>query len=148
MGMKGFLLITALVLAGFTAIASAEETGDIPDLIGTWNCIYLEFDSQNLDYEANDTPIRTLHIETQNGRIFEGYKDYVWTEGENSKQIKERFLGAIGNDNKTLYLNDFSSGVAFGEILSPGEITVYYMHSYTVTGKKDYAVAVADFVRE
>lgn len=141
------LLIMTTLLAGSVAILTADETGEPPNLVGEWKAVYLETDSKDLGYEVNETPIRTVFIETQNGRIIEGYKDYVWTEGNFSRRLQEQFLGIIADDNKTLYLNDYSSGIAFGEITGPDTITVYYLHQFTITGKKDPAVAVTDYVR-
>ncbi|MBN1167597.1 MAG: hypothetical protein JXA44_10780 [Methanospirillaceae archaeon] len=147
MRMISLFLIVATLLAGPVVTLADEGTGEVPDLVGEWKAVYLETDSKDIGYEVNETPIRTVYIEKQSGRIFEGYKDYVWTEGTLSRRLQEKFLGIIAGDNKTLYLNDYSSGIAFGEITGPGMITVYYLHSFTMTGKKDPAVAVADYVR-
>ncbi len=147
MRMISLFLIVATLLAVPVVTLADEQTGEVPDLGGEWKAVYLETDSKDLGYEVNETPIRTVYIEKQNGRIFEGYKDYIWTEGSRSQHFQEKFLGIIADDNKTLYLNDYSSGLAFGEITGPDTITVYYMHQLTVTGKKDPAVAVADYVR-
>jgi hypothetical protein len=62
-------------------------------------------------------------IVEQNGRIFAGNMTYQ----VNGTDVIEGFAGAIGTDNKTIYLAEFDTGYDVGTIISDGEIELIYI---------------------
>jgi len=70
-----------------------------------------------------------LTIEEQKDRLFSGNLSY---KNENETQIVEGFAGAIGPDNKTLYLTEYNEGYDIGTIISADEIELIYLQD----GKK------------
>jgi hypothetical protein len=46
---------------------------------------------------------------------------------ENETEIGKGFAGAIGLDNKTLYIAEFDKGYALGTIISNDEIELIYL---------------------
>ena len=60
----------------------------------------------------------------QEGRIFAGN---LTIKMGNDTLVKEGFAGAIGLDNKTLYIAEFDRGYAIGTIVSKDEIELIYL---------------------
>jgi hypothetical protein len=66
----------------------------------------------------------SLAVAEQNDRLFTGKITYT-RDGE---EIAEGFAGAIGADNKTLYIAE-SKGYGFGTIISDDEIELIYIEN-------------------
>ena len=124
--MKKILSVALLVLAlCITSVCAAE----VPDLLGNWTGLgsgrYVEngFSKSLENWSIN------LTIEEQKDRLFSGNLSY---KNENETQIVEGFAGAIGPDNKTLYLTEYNEGYDIGTIISANEIELIYLQD----GKK------------
>jgi len=65
-------------------------------------------------------------ITEQNDRLFTGNVTYM----ENGKEMVEGFAGAIGLDNKTLYVAEFNEGYTFGTIISDDVIDLIYLERW------------------
>jgi len=102
---------------------------EVPDLLGNWtgsgNGLYAE--------DGSTKPIENwsinLTIGEQKDRLFAGNLTY---KDENETQIVEGFAGAIGPDNKTLYIAEHKEGYDIGTIISADEIELIYLQD----GKK------------
>lgn len=94
-----------LVLLAFLAMGIC--TAEIPNLMGNWTS------TQNV----------YLAIVEQNNGLFTGYITYM----QNGKEIVENFAGAIGLDNKTLYIAEFNEGYDFGTIISDDVMEWIYL---------------------
>jgi homoaconitase/3-isopropylmalate dehydratase large subunit len=94
-----------LVLLAFLAMGIG--TAEIPDLMGNW------ISTQNV----------FLVIVEQNDWIFTGYLTYMM----NGTEIVENFAGAVGLDNKTLYIAEFNEGYDFGTMISDDEMEWIYL---------------------
>ena len=70
-----------------------------------------------------DDGIINYTIVEQDGSLFKG--DLVYKI--NGTEVVEGFAGAIGADNKTLYLVEFDSGYDLGTIISEDEIEMVYL---------------------
>ncbi|HOJ97659.1 MAG TPA: hypothetical protein PK024_12575 [Methanospirillum sp.] len=84
-------------------------------------------------------------IETQNGYIFEGYKEYL--SRSNDKVVKEGFSGVISEDLRHLYLIDHIEGVSIGELLGPDTASVYTLAATNSTGADDSGVMKVRIVK-
>jgi hypothetical protein len=60
----------------------------------------------------------------QKDRIFAGN---IKIKLENETEIGEGFAGAIGLDNKTLYITEFDKGYVLGTIISNDELELIYL---------------------
>ncbi len=65
-----------------------------------------------------------LIIVEQKGRLFTGNLTYPL---ENGTKFAEDFSGAIGLDNKTLYIAEIKEGYNLGTIISDNEIEQIYL---------------------
>ena len=120
MRMKKILSFGLLLLAlSITGICAAE----IPDLVGDWAGIGPGYDEE-AGYVEDEDNILTFSIIEQNGRIFNGELTYKLSNGTD---VAEGFAGAIGADNKTLYITEFISGYDVGTVVSENEIELIYL---------------------
>ncbi len=65
-----------------------------------------------------------MSIGEQTDRLFTGNMTY---KDENGTEIVEGFAGAIGSDNKTLYITESNEGFDIGTIVSDDEIELIYL---------------------
>ncbi len=111
-----FALLALVFLAGTC-------TAEVPYLVGNWSGSgmgYLE--GAVVMMNENDSTI--LNITEQNDRIFAGNLTF---EHENGTYEIEGVAGAIGVDNKTLYMAEFDEGYDLGTIISDDEIELIYL---------------------
>jgi hypothetical protein len=154
------VLLVGLLLGVFCPSAAIAEGDECPDLVGTWDFVSVEVESESGNYtvvadaeSAEDIahtgetfhPEERLVIETQNGCFFEGYNVYMLE----NETITDGVSGAVGRDGKTIYWITHSAGFGFGELVSPTEMTLYWMsHVNAITGEDDSHIAIMDLVKE
>jgi hypothetical protein len=95
---------------------------EIPDLLGNWTGSAIGYVADDGSYNLSENNISFTIIE-QNERLFAGNLTYTL----NGKDIVEAFAGAIGLDNKTLYIAEFNEGYDQGTIISNDEIELIYL---------------------
>jgi hypothetical protein len=110
----GWLLI---LIAG---ICAAQAT----DLVGNWTGSTTGYVGADGAYNLVENDSICFAISAQNDRLFTGNVTYA-RDGET---IIESFAGAIGVDNKTLYIAE-SKGYGFGTIISDDEIELIYLEN-------------------
>ena len=108
----GFLIIL------ITGVCAAQA----PDLVGNWTGNTTGYFDADGAYNLLENDSIILAVTEQNDRLFTGSITYT-REGE---EIVEDFAGAIGADNKTLYIAE-SKGYGFGTIISEDEIELIYL---------------------
>jgi len=113
-----FALMFLVLLA--TGIAAAE----VVDLLGKWNGSWTSYDEGKGLHEMTENESMNIAFTEQEGRIFAGNLTIML---ENDTEIAEGFAGAIGLDNKTLYIVEFDGGYARGTITSNDEIELIYL---------------------
>jgi hypothetical protein len=125
--MKKIWSFALLVLVFWAMGVCAAE---VPDLLGNWTGL------GNGRYAAEDGSSKPIEnwsvnvtIEEQKDRLFSGNMSY---KDNNGTEIVEGFAGAIGVDNKTLYLAEYNEGYDIGTIISDDEIELIYLQD----GKK------------
>jgi hypothetical protein len=115
--MKTILCILLALLA--TGICTAE----FPNLVGNWTGTsngYFNEDGVTKLYENGSI---SLVITEQNDRLFTGNLTYTIDGAE----IVKGLAGAIGLDNKALYIAEFDQGYDIGTIISKDEIELIYL---------------------
>lgn len=140
----GACIFLALLL--FTSAVTAE--GVVPDLVGTWTVAFNEGDTSSTKYvnaSMNTNNTFKIVIETQNGPIFEGYRETL--SGDKSLD-KEGLSGVISDDMTRAYIKQYRDGISFVDIISPDTMTVYSLYSIDPRGKENPGVARVELVRE
>jgi hypothetical protein len=110
-----------MLLSAFaaTGISAAE----IPSLVGTWAGTGPGYNEEAGYVNGEEFGTVTFNITEQNGRIFNGEMTYL----VDGVDVVEGFAGAIGADEKTLYVTEFVSGYDFGTVISEDEIELIYV---------------------
>jgi hypothetical protein len=118
-----FALLVLVFLA--TGICAAE----VPDLLGEWTGLESWYGEVNGSAKLTENGSLNFTVVEQKNRLFAGNLTYKL---ENGTEIVEGFSGAIGLDNKTLYIAEFNEGYDLGTIISDDEIELIYLQD----GKK------------
>lgn len=113
--------ILCLVLLAF--LATGICTAKVPNLVGNWTGLGTGYYTDNGSYKMNENGSISYTITEQKDRLFKGNITYVL----NGTEIVECFAGAVGLDNKTLYLAEYDKGYDIGTIISSDEIEFIYI---------------------
>jgi hypothetical protein len=122
--------IWSFVIVAFLAIGIC--TAKVPDLLGNWTGSatgYVEVNGSNKLVENESV---SLSIIEQEDRLFIGNVTYM----RNGTEFVEAFKGAIGLDNKTLYIAE-KRGYSLGTIISDDEIELIYLERWEVLAAID-----------
>lgn len=117
--MKQILCLALLVLV---FLATGICTAKVPDLIGKWTGSYNGEVSGSAKLPENKS--LNVTVVEQKNRLVTGNMTYKL---ENGTGIVEGFAGAIGLDNKTLYIAEFKEGYDLGTIISNDDIELIYL---------------------
>ncbi|NPV62691.1 MAG: hypothetical protein HPY61_08690 [Methanotrichaceae archaeon] len=115
---RNFFLGLLILILSATGICVAE----IPNLVGNWTGSGPGYD-EDLGYVDEADYSLNFSVTTQKDRIFNGDISYR----VNGTEVVEGFAGAIGLDNKTIYIAEFNSGYDLGTIISKDEIEMIYI---------------------
>jgi hypothetical protein len=113
-----FALLVLVLLAMGTCGAK------IPDLMGKWTGLESWYGKVNGSIKLTENQSLNVTVLEQKNRLFTGNLTYKL---ENGTEIVEGFAGAIGLDNKTLYIAEFNEGYDLGTIISDEEIELIYL---------------------
>jgi hypothetical protein len=113
-----FAMLAMLFLA--TGICVAE----VPNLLGNWTGLESWYGEVNGSAKLTENEGLNLTVVEQKDRLFTGNLTY---KSVNGTEMVEGFSGAIGLDNKTLYLSEFKEGYDMGTIISNDEIELIYL---------------------
>ena len=117
--MKKFWFFVLLVVFLTTTICTAG----VPSLVGKWTGSWSGYDNGKGFTKSENESIR-LTVLAQENRIFAGN---LIVKLENETELRQDFAGAIGLDNKTLYIAEFFKGYSLGTIVSSDEIELIYL---------------------
>ena len=109
-----------------TGICAAE----VPNLLGKWTGVESWYGKVNESTKLIEDKSLNLTVEEQKDRLFTGNLTYM----ENGTKIVEGFSGAIGLDNKTLYIAEFKEGYDLGTIISNDDIENIYLEDGKMGG--------------
>jgi hypothetical protein len=119
--MKKILSVALLVMVFLaTGICAAK----VPDLLGKWTGLESWYGEVNGSAKLTENGSLNVTVVEQKNRLFTGNLTYKL---ENGTEIVEGFSGAIGLDNKTLYLAEFNEGYDLGTIISNDEMELIYL---------------------
>ncbi len=119
--MKRILCLASLILA-FLAIGICMA--EVPDLRGNWTGTWSAYDEGVGFSNLTESGRFTIAFEKQADRIFAGNITYKLDNGTGAV---EGFAGAIGLDNKTLYIAEFNNGYSLGTLISSDEMELIYL---------------------
>jgi hypothetical protein len=129
--MRRFWLLVLLVF-----LATGICTAQLPNLVGNWAGFENGYFASNGSYKLVNLSINLTMME-QKDRLFRGN---LTTAFENGTRITEDFAGAIGLDNKTLYIAEFREGYDLGTIISDSEIELIYLQEGKMGGALFYTL--------
>jgi hypothetical protein len=105
-------------------LATGISAAEVPDLLGIWTGSWSAYDEGKGYSNSMENGSLIFAFLEQDDRIFAGN---VTIKLENETEIGEGFAGAIGLDNKTLYIAEFDKGYALGTIISDDEMELIYL---------------------
>ncbi len=108
-----------LALISFASICTAE----VPYLVGNWSGSGMGYHEDTV-VMMNENDSTFLNITEQNDRVFTGNLTF---KQENGTYEVEGIAGAIGMDNRTLYIAEFDEGYDLGTVISDDEIELIYL---------------------
>lgn len=120
-GMKKILCLALLFLV---FLATGPCGAKVPDLVGKWTGPESWYGEVNGSAKLTENESLNFTVVKQKDRLFTGNLTYKL---ENGTDAVEGFAGAIGLDNKTLYLSEFNEGYDLGTIISDDEIELIYL---------------------
>jgi len=112
-----FALLVLVFLA--TGISAAK----VPDLQGNWTGSWSGYDDGMGYSNLSENGSILFNFEEQKDRLFVGNL----TIKLKNETFASGFAGAIGLDNKTLYISQFDKGYSLGTIISNDEMELIYL---------------------
>lgn len=119
--MKKILCLALLILV---FLATGICAANVPDLRGKWTGLESWYGEVNGSAKLTENQSLNFTVAEQKNRLFTGNFTYKL---ENGTEVVEGFAGAIGLDNKTLYVSEFNEGYDLGTIISNDEIELVYL---------------------
>ena len=124
--MKKIWCLSLVLVFLATGICAAE----VPNLLGKWNGSESLYGEVNGSVKLIEDKSLNVTVEEQRDRLVTGNLTYM----ENGTKIVEGFSGAIGLDNKTLYIAEFKEGYDLGTIISNDDIELIYLEDGKMGG--------------
>ena len=112
------------ILMFFVFLAIGISAAEVPDLSGKWNGSWTSYDEGKGLHTMTENESLMFDFAEQKDRIFAGNLSIIL---ENGIEIDQGFAGAIGLDNRTLYITEFDGGYVQGTIISNDEIELIYL---------------------
>jgi hypothetical protein len=114
-----------IALLAMVFLASGICMAEIPDLQGKWIASWDAF-YQGTGFVNDTTENGSLifNFTDQKDRLFAGNMTYMV---DNETKVTKELAGAVGLDNKTLYLAEFDGGYDEGTIISDNEIELIHL---------------------
>ncbi len=123
MDAKQTFVITFLLVA-----AIGLSVAEIPNLVGNWTGSLTGYNERIGYMDINKTGNLNMIISEQRGQVFIGNFSLNFSLPQTGLvQEMEGFSGAIGLDNKTLYIAEYDRGYDIGTILSNNTIEAIYI---------------------
>lgn len=112
---------------------------EVPNLKGNWTLSWSGYDTEFGYTNATQNEPFLMAITEQQGRIFSGNLSY---KHRNGTAATEGLAGAIGYDNKSIYIAEVGGGYALGSIVSKDDIELIYLES-----GKEMSVGIDKLIR-
>ena len=118
--MKKILSFALLVMV---FLATGISAAKVPDLQGNWTGSWSGYDDGKGYSNVSENGSILFNFEEQKDRLFVGNL----TVNLKNETFASGFAGAIGLDNKTLYISQFDKGYSLGTIISNDEMELIYL---------------------
>jgi len=118
--MKKILSFALLVLV---FLATGISAAKVPDLQGNWTGSWSGYNDGKGYSNVSENGSILFNFEEQRDRLFIGNL----TIKLKNETFASGFAGAIGLDNKTLYISQFDKGYSLGTIISNDEMELIYL---------------------
>ena len=118
--MKKILSFALLVLV---FLATGISAAKVPDLQGNWTGSWSGYNDGKGYSNVSENGSILFNFEEQRDRLFIGNL----TIKLKNETFASGFAGAIGLDNKTLYISQFDTGYSLGSIISNDEMELIYL---------------------
>ena len=119
--MKKTLSFALLVLV---FLATGISAAKVPDLQGNWTGSWSGYDDGKGYPNLSENGSILFNIDEQKDRLFAGN---ATIKLKNETVASGGFAGAIGLDNKTLYITRFDKGDLLGTMISNDEMELVYL---------------------
>lgn len=129
--MRKFWHVILLAFLAMGICTAQVPKAQVPNLVGNWAGSENGYFASNGSYKLAENLSVNLVIVEQKGRLFTGNLTYPL---ENGTKVTEDFSGAIGLDNKTLYIAEFKEGYDLSTIISDNEIEQIYLQDGEMGG--------------
>ncbi len=136
---KGCLHSTAIfkysltLILGILAVSAALCSNAHPNLAGAWQGMIVHYMREGR-FEKAAVPLN-LMVTEQKARLIKGRLGF----SKGGKNVEKGFVGVISPDNKKFYLACTDESYAFGEMITPGRISL----SFTQGGNKPGAASAS-----
>jgi hypothetical protein len=118
----------AFVIVALTIATIGLSMADIPNLTGNWTGSFKGYDKSVGYMDVNRTGVLNMTVSEQRERLFTGNFSLNFSLPQTELvQETEGFSGAIGLDNKTLYIAEYDKGYDMGTVLSNDSIELIYI---------------------
>jgi hypothetical protein len=118
--MKKILILALLVLV---FLATGISAAKVPDLQGNWTGSWSGYDNGKGYPNLSENGSILFNFEEQKDRLFFGN---ITIKLKNETEVAG-FAGAIGLDNKTLYISQFDEGYSLGTMISNDEMKLVFL---------------------
>ena len=115
------ILSFALLMLVF--LATGISAAKVPDLQGNWTGSWSGYDDGMGYSNLSENGSILFNFQEQKDRLFIGNL----TIKLKNETFASGFAGAIGLDNKTLYISQFDKGYSLGTIISNDEMELIYL---------------------
>ena len=119
--MKKTLSFALLVLV---FLATGISAAKVPDLQGNWTGSWSGYDDGKGYSNLSENGSILFNFDEQKDSLFAGN---VTITLKNETVVRGGFAGAIGLDNKTLYIARFDKGYSLGTMISNDEMKLVYL---------------------
>ena len=119
--MKKILCFALLVLI---FLATGISAAKVPDLRGNWTGSWSGYDDGKGYSNLSENGSILFNIDEQKDSLFAGNAAITL---KNETVVSGGFAGAIGLDNKTLFIAKFDKGYLLGTIISNDEMELVYL---------------------
>ena len=119
--MKKSLILALLVLV---FLATGISAAKVPDLQGNWTGSWSGYNDGKGNSNLSENGSILFNIDEQKDRLFAGN---LTIKQKNETTASGGFAGAIGLDNKTLFVTRFDKGHSLGTMISDDEMELIYL---------------------
>ncbi|MFP5221566.1 MAG: hypothetical protein ACLGSA_04695 [Acidobacteriota bacterium] len=117
-------IVTALLLTGLLAANALAQTGNIPNLVGSWSAGPSHLHHSKQGFISIEPTSAKLTVTDQKGRVFHGTVEWF-----GKAPGKDTFSGVIDKDNVTFYMAGHTDAVRIGKMEGPDAFTFYFLNA-------------------